>query len=264
MLTIRCGVAQENQSTAQDCDWPVLQSKLNPSFSTEGFLQTLSQPNELHIFASPTAFNFFVKLWNSLEPAQKKSLSHLELFACGVGNTTDDAARSLRESGVLLRWSVPTLASKELRENGLNWTLENLEKKGLIPKHPLHLWTKTWSTSDKILREVQNARGWNSWSAQTHEIYSLDADSHSIPTEVVHAIVTKTPLCFGVKSAEVLDAVLAVLLEHTHVSTPSQLPRSIQFSVWEKGALQRAQQLFLQTRLIPWAEFESQVAKKTE
>lgn len=256
MLNIRCGVAPDDSTPPDNNEWPVLKAVVNPQFNSDDLKKSLSQPGHLHIFASPTAVHFFVRVWTALDESTKKTSSSLDMLACGVGNTTDDAARSLRERKVSLRWSVPALASPNLRENGLSWTLGQLEKQGLIPRHTLHLWTKTWSTSEKIMRELKAARQWSSWDIHTHEIYSLAANTDPIPPEIVLALTAKSPICFGVKSAEVLDATVAALLHHTRLSSPQQLSRSIQFSVWEKGALQRAQQLFLQSRLIPWSQFD--------
>jgi hypothetical protein len=205
------------------------------------------------------AFHFFQEILNSIDPLQKKNIPAHEILACGVGKTTDSAARTLKNAGLPVRWLIPELASEETRENGLAWTLEQLEKKGIVPRHPLHLWTKAFSTSDKILRELKTSRQWNMWDTFTHELYALSLNNDPFPPEVVLALANKTPLCFGVKSAEVLDATVALLLHHTRLTSAQQLPRSVHFSVWEKGALQKAQQLFLHSRLIPWTSFEQQL-----
>jgi hypothetical protein len=257
LLTIRCGVAQDKDGTPGDCDWAVLQSFANPAFSDGELLQSLAQANAVHVFASLTAFNFFLKIWNRCDAAERKKLSGREMTACGVGHSTDTAARTLQQSGTTLNWHVPQFGEGDARENGLHWTLEQLEKRGLIPKNELHLWSKTDATSAKILRDVKRIRLWNDWQIHTHEIYSLGINLKSMPTEAIDALEKDSPVCFGVKSAEVLDATVAALLKHTMRNSISQLPRSIHFSVWERGALQRAQQLYMQPRLLPWSEFES-------
>lgn len=264
MLTIRCGVAQDNDGAQTDCDWPVLQSFVNPRFSQEELLQSLGQSHAVHVFASITAFNFFQKICNRLSAADRNEIAGREMTACGVGNSTDAAARTLQQSGTALRWKVPHFADADSRQNGLHWTLEQLEKLGLIPKNPLHLWSKTESTSAKILRDSKNLRQWSNWQAFTHEIYSLGVNLKSIPPTVLEALDKNAPVCFGVKSAEVLDATVAALLKQAKLNSVSQFPRSIHFSVWERGALQRAQQLYMQPRLVPWNEFESLIATTTK
>lgn len=256
MLNVRCGITGVHTSKIQDCEWPVLRAAVNPNDSAEDVVKTISQANQLHIFASPMAFHFFQEILNSLDAGQKKKIPAHEIFACGVGNATDTAARSLKNTGLPVRWTTPDLAPQDRRENGMSWTLEQLEKRGFIPRHPLHLWTKTFSTSEKILRELKSSRQWNLWETKTHEIYSLSVNADPFPPDIVLALANKSPICFGVKSAEVLDATVTLLLQHTRLTSAQQLPRSVHFSVWEKGALQKAQQLFLHSRLIPWSSFE--------
>lgn len=260
MLTIRCGVAQDKDATPSDCDWAVLQSFANPAFSDAELLQSLAQAHAVHVFASLTAFNFFLKSWYRCDAAERKKLSGREMTACGVGHSTDAAARTLQHSGISLNWQVPHFGEGDVRENGLHWTLEQLEKRGLIPRNALHLWSKTGATSAKILRDLKKIRQWNDWQIHTHEIYSLGINLKSMPAAAIDALERNSPVCFGVKSAEVLDATVAALLKHTMQNSLSQLPHSVHFSVWERGALQRAQQLYMQPRLLPWSEFESLLA----
>ncbi|NBO39201.1 hypothetical protein EBU99_11530 [bacterium] len=259
MLAYRCCVALEETSSQPAVEWPLLEAQLNHSVTSESLFSTLVQPNSVHVFASQTAIKMFIKAIDSSELAQREKLPTVSVYVCGVGATTDQAVRSLSQLALPTRWNFPNLGPAELRENGLHWTLEKLEKDGLVPRNDFHLWTKALSTSDKILKELRSSRQWLNWQTYTHEIYNLSLTAKSIPHGLVIALTNKTPVCLGVKSAELLDATLAALLEHLKRSTVSELPRNIHFSVWEKSALQRAQQLFIQSRLIPWNEFESHV-----
>lgn len=256
MLNIRCGIKGPTTTHSLPCDWPVMRAEAGSKFLQQDLLNSLSQPKQLHIFASPMAFLFFQDALNSLDQGVRKQIPPNEMLACGVGNTTDTLARSLKNPASPVRWSDPALSSPDNRENGLAWTLEQLEKKGLVPRHPLHLWTKSFSSSEKILRDVKTSRQWNMWETSVHEIYGLKLNNEPFPPEIILALANRTPVCFGVKSAEVLDATVALLLLHTRLTSAQQLPRTVHFSVWEKGALQKAQQLFLHSRLIPWSSFE--------
>lgn len=262
MLAVRCGVSLEDNQLNPEKDWAVLSSEINPSFNTDLVHQAFQVDNSLHIFTSATAISALQNLWKTFPEDKRKAFKPTNLMACGVGSTTDTLVKTIQQFKPELRWTFPDLAQQGIRENGLQWTLEQLEKKGLIPKSDLFLWCKTWSSSAKILGDYRNTRQWTSWRAAALEIYSLCTRSNSLPSEVVVALVQKEPICFGVKSAEVLDATITLLSEHLHKNSASDLPRNIHFSVWEKSALQRAQQLFLQSRLIPLAEFESHLARR--
>jgi hypothetical protein len=253
---ILCGVAQKDSTNDQTVDWPVLWAVMNPQFNRDSLLQSVSGSPALHVFASTSAWQFFVNSWHSLSESEKKQRAQLEMFACGVGDTTDRAARSLPEAGVQLRWSTPRWNSSLPRENGLLWTLNQLETLGLIPRYPLYVWTKTWSNSENILCDFKHSRQWPGWQSSIKEIYSLKSEPFNIPEPVLQALQSKQNLCFGVKSADVLDATLASLIHHLKVPSVAQLPNFIHFSVWEQSALKRAQQLFLQWHLIDWLEFE--------
>ena len=259
MLAIRCGVAVDDNSLNLKRDWAVLTSDLNPKFNPDCFINSFRTERSLHIFASATALVSFMQDWEKLGDEHRNLLKPLEMFGCGVGSTTDGLVKNLQKQGPRMKWNFPDLTANGQRENGLLWTLEHLEKKGLLPKCDLNLWSKTWSTSEKILGEYRSQRQWTSWKTTTHEIYSLGTRPDSIPNQVILALVKKEPVCFGVRSGEVLDATLTLLLEHLKKSSASELPRNIHFSVWEKSALLRAQQLFLQSRLIPATDFEQQI-----
>ena len=70
-------------------------------------------------------------------------------------------------------------------------------------------------------------------------------------------------VCFGAKSAEALDALLQILFAHFQLHETKMLPAGIHFSVWEKSATFRAQELGLQDRLIPFAQFESLLTRRS-
>lgn len=259
MLAIRCGVAVDDNSLNPKRDWAVLTSDLNPKFNPDCFINSFRTERSVHIFASATALVSFLKVWEKLGDEQRNLLKPLEMCGCGVGSTTDGLVKKLEKQGPRMEWNFPELTANGQRENGLLWTLEHLEKKGFLPKWNLNLWSKTWSASEKILGEYRSQRQWMSWKTTSHEIYSLVTRPDSIPNQVILALGKKEPLCFGVRSGEVLDATLTLLLEYLKKSNASELPRNIHFSVWEKSALVRAQQLFLQSRLVPVTDFEQNI-----
>lgn len=260
MLAVRCGVSFEDHQLSASKDWLVLHAEVNQNFFTENIINAFQNPGSVHIFTSSTAVSMFLKLWNSFPEERRKPLKKHEVSALGVGSTTDTLVRSLQDQGPNMNWSFPELAIDGRRENGLLWTLEQLEKKGLLPKFELSLWCKTFSPSEKILTDYKFMRKWSNWRASVFEIYALTLRPDSMPQETVMALLQRTPVCFGVKSAEVLDATLNLIKTHLHKNSISEIPRNIHFSVWEKSALQRAQQLQLQSRLIPSPEFEELIA----
>ncbi|MFZ9519239.1 MAG: hypothetical protein ACO3A4_02070 [Silvanigrellaceae bacterium] len=257
MLAVRCGISLEQLTNQRGLFWPVLNAIRNVSFTRDDFIAALSDDCKIHVFASTAAAKLFEHELSLAEPHIKTSLLKNHQIACGVGPATDQAARSLIESSAVGSWSVPEMANNGERLNGLAWTLSRLEALGLIPRTSLHLWTKKNSTSEKILDEFRNARQWRSWEVRTHEIYELSSNPDSLPEVIREKIATGEQVCFGVKSAEVLDATLERLMRSFNVKSPANLDHSIHFSVWEKGAQNRAWQLNLQARLVPWSEFEA-------
>jgi hypothetical protein len=249
-------VSSEVQTGQPQLVWAVLRAERNPKYSHNAFIEALSGIDNLHVFASTTAHQFFLDEWRLTNSALKTALAGKKMIACGVGSTTDQAARSLADASIGINWSVPELADNGIRRNGLDWTLNRLEELGLIPDMSLQLWTKIDSTSEKILQETKLARNWDSWKVRTHEIYVLEHVHADVPALVKTAINDGSPICFGAKSAEVLDATVRALMLHCNVTDPKNFAQCVHFSVWEKGAQQKAQQLLLQQRLIPWSEFE--------
>lgn len=257
MLPIKCGVESEDSDLKANWDWPVLVAKQNPALDDLNVVSQFQNPNSIHAFASTTAIHFVAKILNSLTERPSVKIENESLMAVGVGSTTDTAVQCLQEKHCHIGFSFPDLSNGGKRENGLHWTLEQLEKKGLVPKLDLILWTKTWSISERILKDFRQTRNWQSWKTSTMEIYSLEASKSPIPVQIASALSQKQPICFSVKSGEVLDATVNALLTHLVKTTARELPNHIFFSVWEKSALARAQQLFLQTRLIPAQEFNA-------
>lgn len=256
MLAVRCGVSSEVQAGQTQLVWAVLRAERNPKYSHNTFVEALSGINRLHVFASTTAHQFFLDEWNLTDSTVKAGFAGKRMFACGVGSTTDQAALSLADAMIGINWSVPELANNGIRLNGLGWTLNRLEELGLIPGFSLQLWTKINSTSEKILKDTKLARKWDTWDVQTHEIYDLKNVHADVPELVKTAINDGSLICFGARSAEVLDATVRALMLHCNVTDPKNFAQCVHFSAWEKGAQQRAQQLLLQQRLIPWSEFE--------
>ncbi|NBW80685.1 hypothetical protein EBR21_02930 [bacterium] len=262
MLAVRCRVSLENQAGKQEQEWVVLRAERNSGYAHNAFVEALSDGCKLHVFASTTAQQFFLQEWSMTAAEEKASLAGKAMFACGVGNTTDQSAGSLTEACGEMKWTVPVLAHNGIRLNGLAWTLNRLEELRLVPRMSLHLWTKINSTSEKILEETKRTRKWNSWDTRIHEIYDLNS-TLDVPEHIKRAIANGLPICFGVRSAEVLDATVHALLRHCQVANPTSLAQNIHFSVWEKGAQQRAQQLMLQQRLVDPADFDKLLSRSS-
>jgi hypothetical protein len=259
LLAIRCGVEAEDNDLTVDRDWPVLVARENPTIDSGTAWDCVRKPDSVHVFSSVSALHFLTKLLKNNPAAQTAAQDCLT--AIGVGATTDAAVRGLNDACPELNVFVPTLSLNNKRDNGLHWTLEQLESRGLIPQKNLTLWTKSWSVSEKILKDFRHSRQWLQWNIATVEIYSLEASTSPIPTDIVAALLQQQPVCFSVKSGEVLDATVSALMKHLHKSSARELPASVYFSVWEKSALARAQQLFLQSRLIPANDFNALVTK---
>ena len=257
MFAVRCGVSLEDNLLNPEKDWHVLKAEINSKLNPVSLLDALQIENSTHIFTSSSAFSIFQNLIQSFPVETKKRLKNTTLNVCGVGTTTDHLVKSLADKDAQIRWLFPNLNVEGRRENGLQWTLEQLEKIGLLPKSEVTLWCKVWSFSEKILNEYKSMRHWTTWKTSIFEIYNLTLVQDAIPPEVVLALTQRRPICFGVKSADVLDATVELLKKHLQKSSVAELPKNIFFSVWEKSALQRAQQLFLQSRLVSSLEFES-------
>lgn len=257
MLAIKCGVESEDNDLKVDRDWPVLVAKLNSSVEESVVVQALQNEGSIHIFSSQSAIHFVGKVCNLYVDRLTVSSNQKHSSVIGVGRVTDTSAQGWVTKNSNFGLTTLDISNNGSRENGLHWTLERLEHMGFIPKNNVVLWTKTWSASEKILKEFRLSRQWHSWNSSVVEIYSLDQSQQPIPARVVSAIAQKELICFSVKSSDVLDATITALLSHLHKSSARELPQNIFFSVWEKSALARAQQLFLQNRLIPAHEFEN-------
>jgi hypothetical protein len=260
MLAIRCGVALEDSRLNSQLDWFVLSAEPNPSLSDTAPVNTFNSTAELHIFTSNTAINIFIQLWGTHFKSGFNLTSGQHPMAVGVGSVTDTAVQNLANLETSLQWQFPNMKGDEPRSNGLQWTLERLEQLGLIPGANIHLWTKTNSTSERILNSFRSSRHWSRWQVHTQEIYSLVLTNQTPPKHVAEALESNMPVCFGVKSAEVLEATITHLLKYLGLKTAAQLPSKVRFCAWEKSALQRAQELFLQPRLMPFNEFEKLIA----
>ncbi|MBM3381221.1 MAG: hypothetical protein FJY29_02155 [Betaproteobacteria bacterium] len=260
MLAIRCGVALEDSHPPPHHEWSVLRAKANSHLNADAMSAALQNKGELHVFTSTTALHFFNLLWRNRVKAHDTDAVKYSAMAVGVGAVTDSAVQTLQNLSATIEWSFPDLTEKSARLNGLQWTLEQLERIKLIPSMTLNLWTKTNSTSARILNEFRAARNWSQWKFQVHAIYTLTLHDASLPQEIADALRGDFPVCFGVKSAEILDATVALLMRHVGVTSSVDLPSRIRFCAWEKSALQRAQELFLQPRLQPFNEFEKLVS----
>ncbi|MEY2987527.1 MAG: hypothetical protein RJB13_1048 [Pseudomonadota bacterium] len=257
MLPIKCGVESEDNDLKLDRDWPVLIARLNSSIEDSAVNQHFHKENQIHIFSSQSAIHFVSKSLQSISTPHEQFLKNHYTSLIGVGSVTDAAVKNMKTNFSQFLFNTPDISVNGKRENGLNWTLERLEQLGMIPRQEIVLWTKTWSVSEKILCDFRKSRQWQGWASSTVEIYSIEPSTCPMPVQAVTAIVQNQQVCFSVKSAEVLDATVAALLAHLHKSTVRDLPQNILFSVWEKSALARAQQLYLQNRLIPAHEFEA-------
>jgi len=223
VLAYRCCVALEETSSQPAVEWPLLEAQLNHSVTSESLFSTLVQPNSVHVFASQTAIKMFIKAIDSSELAQREKLPTVSVYVCGVGATTDQAVRSLSQLALPTRWNFPNLGPAELRENGLHWTLEKLEKDGLVPRNDFHLWTKALSTSDKILKELRSSRQWLNWQTYTHEIYNLSLTAKSIPHGLVIALQTKRRSALG---SNLQNSSTQLLLHCLNISNARQCPSS--------------------------------------
>ena len=257
MLPIRCGIESEDTDLKLDRDWPVLAAKFNSSIESSALLKQFQKENQIHIFTSQSALFFASKHIESTNTSHVDVSSQSHSTVVGVGATTDAAARNFQAKFPHFYLKAADLSANGKRENGLHWTLERLEHMGHIPRQDVVLWTKSWSISEKILNDFRHSRQWQSWSTTTVEVYQIEPSARSLPISAVTAIAQQQSVCFSVKSAEVLDATVAALLSHMQKATARDLPENIHFSVWEKSALARAQQLYLQSRLIPAHEFEA-------
>jgi len=262
VLAIKCGVESEDNDLKLDQDWPVLVAKRNPSVEDSTVLNQFKKQSPIHIFSSQSAVHFVAKTLEGIDTSHCDVSTMENCTAVGVGSATDSAAKGLQAKMSHLNIDTVDLRKDDRRENGLNWTLERLEHMGLIPRHEVILWTKTWSVSERLLNDFRSSRRWHNWIASTVEIYSLEPSAGPIPVSVITALAQSRQVCFSVKSGEVLDATIAALLAHLHKPTARDLPQNILFSVWEKSALARAQQLYIQSRLIPAHEFDAALSAR--
>jgi hypothetical protein len=261
MHAIRCGVAVDDSLATDPLVWNVLSAGKNSAESDEKFLSAFHSEKTLHIFSSFTAIVHFSKRMTELKPALAPIAKDNILLTCGVGQSTDAAAQALAAQFPSWTWQTIPLAVKAERGNGLQWTLEQLSQSGFIPAIEVHLWTKTHSTSEDILEMFRRTHVWPEWRTTVHEIYELNINRRAVPQPVVSLLNGGEPVCFGTKSAEALDALLQLLFVHFRLQETKMLPAHIHFSVWEKSATLRAQELGLQERLIPFAQFESLMAR---
>lgn len=257
MHAIRCGVALDDNTATTPFVWNVMRAVSNQAESDAKFLSAFEANKTLHIFSSSTAIAFFSKRIAELKNALERLPDSKILFTCGVGQSTDAAAQALTSQFHEGSWQFVPLAKNTVRENGLQWTLQQLCAEGLIPETEVHLWTKTHSASEKILEAFRSSQNCPDWKTTVHEIYELGINRSPWPQRLTRLLQGGQPICFGARSAEVLDALLVLLCEHFQLRDHSQLPEPLRFSVWEKSATQRAEELHLQDRLIPFSKFES-------
>jgi hypothetical protein len=243
-------------------DWFVLTAEANPNLDPVTLTNAFRTEGELHIFTSNTAIQSFIRIWKTHLQAKLNSVHSQRATALGVGVTTDTAVKELKNLGMPIQWTLLDVKGDEPRLNGLQWTLAKLEQLNLLPGSPLHLWTKTNSASERILKEFRATRTWSQWQTHVHEVYKLALAESAFPLPIAEALEHNRPICFGVKSAEVLEATVTLLLKHLGVKSAAALPSKVRFCAWEKSALQKAQELCLQPRLQPFNEFEKLISAR--